>query len=363
MYVRAHEEGLDFILDQSPDLPRYIIVDGSKLRQVLINLIGNAIKYSNQGGVTLRSRVTKITTSEQVEVGFEIEDTGPGIRPEDRERIFSPFVQLEDRLPAKAGSGLGLAISKQYVALMGGQIGVAGEPGKGSVFHFEIPARVLSPEAMPAAPQRGRLIGPAQGQPCYRLLIAEDQPENRLLLRKLLDPLGFELQEAINGQETVAQFEQWHPHLIWMDMRMPVMDGLEATRRIRALELKAHSSKEKTEGVKEDRPSAITYQPSARSERVPIVAVTAHALEEERNAIMAAGCDDFIRKPYKDSEIFDALTKHLGVRFVYEEDTTPVADGALQLTAADLADLPDDLQNETGTGTYPDRQRCGEPCD
>ena len=318
MYVRTHEKGLDFALEQSPDLPQYVIVDGGKLRQILINLIGNAIKYTKQGGVTLQVRMTKKETDDRVEVGFEIADTGSGIRPEDRERIFSPFVQLGDRPPTEAGSGLGLAICKQYVGLLGGTIGVVSEPGKGSVFHFEIPVEVVPAEAVPIVPQHGRVIGLAEGQPRYRLLIAEDQPENCLLLRKQLEPLGFDLREALNGEEAVAVFEQWRPHLILMDMRMPVMDGLEATRRIRATKA----------GV-----------------QTRIIAVTAHALEEERNKIMAAGCDDFIRKPYKDFEILAALGKHLGVRFVYEEETA-YADSALPLEAAALAALPDNLQNE-----------------
>jgi CheY-like chemotaxis protein len=222
---------------------------------------------------------------------------------------------LGKRPPTETGTGLGLAICKQYVELMGGKIGIAGEPGKGSVFHFEIPVTVLRPETMPAAPHRGRVIGTMEGEPHHRLLIAEDQPENRLLLHKLLEPLGFEIREAANGEEAVALFEEWLPHLIFMDIRMPVMDGLEATRRIKATDAGAHTK---------------------------IVAVTAHALEEERRMILAAGCDDFIRKPYNDIEIFDALTKHLGVRLVYGEESaaTPVS-SLLDVSA--LAGLPDEL--------------------
>lgn len=318
MDMRAHEKGLIFTLEQAQDLPRHIAVDGGKLRQVLINLIGNALNYTTNGAVILRVMAAEKESADQVRVRFEVEDTGPGIREEDRQRIFLPFVQLGDRTPTEAGTGLGLAISKQYVELMGGRIGVASKLGKGSIFHFEIPATVLPPGAIAAEPRRGRVIGLAQGQPRYRLLIAEDRPENRLLLRKILEPLGFDLWEAANGREAVALFEQWRPHLIWMDIRMPVMDGLEATRHIKATDAGAQTR---------------------------IVAVTAHALEEERRRILAAGCDDFIRKPYHDVEIFDALTQHLGVRFVSQEDPT-CAVAAASLDAAALADLPAELLEE-----------------
>jgi signal transduction histidine kinase/ActR/RegA family two-component response regulator len=317
MHEQAQEKGLNFTVEQSPDLPRHIAIDAGKLRQVLINLIGNAIKYTKSGRVILRAMVADKKGSGRVRVRFEVEDSGPGIRQEDRERIFSPFVQLEDRLSTEAGSGLGLAICRQYVGLMGGTIGVAGEPGKGSVFFFEIPVTPLPSGAIPAAPRRGSVKGPAEGQPRRRLLIAEDHPKNRLLLRKLLEPLGFDIREAVNGQEAVAIFEEWRPHLIWMDIRMPVMDGLEATRRIKATDTGAQTR---------------------------IVAITAHALEEERREILAAGCDDFIRKPYRYAEILDVLTKNLGMRFVCEEETTP-APVAAPPNAAALADLPDELLN------------------
>lgn len=177
---------------------------------------------------------------------------------------------------------------------MHGKLGVVSTLGKGSLFHFEIPvALCAAPDVLISVEERrGQVIGLAPGQPCYRLLVAEDQPENRLLLHKLLEPLGFEIRDAHNGLEALAQFEQWRPDLIWMDVRMPVMDGLEATRRIRTCK---------------------------GSSEVRIVALTAHALEEERLEILKAGCDDFVRKPYRENEIFDGLTKHLRVRFRYAE--------------------------------------------
>jgi len=284
---------------------------------VLINLIGNAIKYSSGGGVSLRASAIETGQPDHPRLRFEIADCGPGIAEADRKRIFLPFVQLANQPLAGTGTGLGLAISKQYVELMGGVIDVDSEPGKGSVFYFEIPAALPPAGKQPAVTQRGQAVGLAEGQVKYRLLIAEDQPENRLLLRNFLEPLGFAMREAENGEEAVAACREWRPDLIFMDIRMPVMDGLEATRRIKSADACAQTR---------------------------VVAVTAHAMEDERREILTSGCDDLIRKPYEFDDILDALTKHLGVRFVYEEEAPPAAVAA-KLDAAALAGLPQELLN------------------
>jgi len=322
MYVKAQEKGLTFTVSQSPGLAHRVKVDGGKLRQVLINLVGNAIKFTSTGDVTLHAEcsISAGTDSPQTpHVRFEVRDSGPGIRPEDQDRIFEPFVQTGEQTVRDAGTGLGLAICKQYVELMGGQLGVTSEPGRGSLFHFEIPVEVLPAEA-PVAPGQGPVTGLLEGQPRYRILIVEDQPENRLLLLSLLEPLGFDLREAVNGQEAVELFEKWHPHLIWMDVRMPQMDGMEATRRIKSTEAGA---------------------------RTKIVALTAHALEDERREILAAGCDDFVRKPYRDSDIFDALATHLGVRYRRSDAQVPRNEMTLSPSVADgLRALPLHLADE-----------------
>lgn len=306
--VHAVEKGLNFNLVLSETLPRYVVMDTGKMRQVLINLVGNAIKFTQQGGVTLRADSTGQETQQGVWLHFAVEDTGIGISEADKQKIFTPFIQIGQQLPVETGTGLGLTISHQFVELMHGTLEVSSTFGKGSVFYFEIPVTVsaIPNAAMSATQSLGRVLGLEAGQPCYRLLVAEDQPENRLLLHKLLEPLGFEMRDALNGQEAVNIFEQWQPDLIWMDIRMPVMDGMEATRRIRA---------------------------SATGDKVRIIALTAHALEEERLEILAAGCDDFVRKPYRESEIFDALTKHLGVYFRYAE----TLDTASEQLSAEMA--------------------------
>ncbi len=317
LYVNAEERGLSFIVEQSPQLPRLIKADGGKLRQVLINLIGNAIKYTKKGGVVLRAVLVKRESTEKVWLRFEVEDTGPGISEEEKTLIFKPFVQLKGCVTIETGTGLGLAISRQYVELMGGYIDVLSDKGKGSVFFFEIPVKELPMEEMVIAPERGRVIGLEKGQPRYRLLIAEDQLENRILLHKILEPFDFDICEATNGKEALEIFDQWHPDLIWMDIRMPVIDGLEATRRIRSRE----------EGA-----------------QTKIIAITAQALEEDRMRIMHTGCDDFVRKPYRERELFDMLSRHLGLRFVYEEKPVePSVEPELKIQPEQLKALPSEL--------------------
>jgi PAS domain S-box-containing protein len=320
LYVNAEERGLSFIVEQSPELPRRIDVDGGKLRQILINLTGNAIKFTKQGGVVLRAMVTKREYAEKVWLRFEVEDTGPGISEEDRKKIFQPFVQLRKEGAIQTGTGLGLALCKQYVDIMGGRIDCISENGKGTVFFFEIPAKELPYKEISIATDKGHVIGLEEGQQRFRLLIVEDQPENRLLLRKILEPLYLDIREAANGKEALVIFAQWNPDLIFMDIRMPDMDGFEATHRIKSTENGSHTK---------------------------IVAITAHALEEEKMRTMQAGCDDFIRKPYRSAEIFDALSRHLGVRFIYEKKLPkPPAELELELRSEQLAALPSELLNK-----------------
>jgi len=298
MSVEIAKKEISFKLDQSPNLPQYVIIDSEKLRQVMINLIGNAIKFTDSGGVIVRVNAIESESPSTIKLAFEVEDTGIGIHQKDKEYIFSPFKQVVGRSSTIVGTGLGLTISKQYIELMGGEISVSSEPEKGSIFRFNIPVKLsTSPEGgSDVKLQYESVVGLVEGQPQYRLLIVEDKMENRLLLHKLLEPLNFDIQEAVNGAEAVEIFESWQPQLIWMDIRMPVMDGLEATRRIKASKSGANTK---------------------------IIALTAHALEDERLEILAAGCDDFIRKPYRDTEIFEALAKHLSLHFIYEEVPLP----------------------------------------
>ena len=297
--LKAESKGLQLIFERKPNLPPFIKTDESKLRQVFINLLGNAIKFTDKGGIAVRvTTETQSLLTEGVEgesatyLVCEIEDTGPGIRAEELDTLFDPFVQSETGRKSQSGTGLGLPISRQFVQLMGGKITVSSTLEKGTIFKFDIkisPADAMTPGT---EVQRQRVIGLAANQPEYRILVVEDKWESRLLLRNLLSPLGFEVREAVNGEDAVTMWRSWQPHLIWMDMQMPVMDGYEATRQI----------KQMTNG-----PLPV------------IIGLTASAFEENRAMVLEAGCDDFASKPFREDVIFQKMAEHLGVRYLYEE--------------------------------------------
>jgi CheY-like chemotaxis protein len=232
---------------------------------------------------------------------FEVEDTGPGIAPDDLDRIFEAFVQTETGQAAE-GTGLGLSITHKFIQLMGGEIRVESELGRGATFIFDIQCEIVDSIDNRQSSFINRVIALENGQCAvdggpYRILTADDKKESRQLLIGLLKPLGFDLREAVNGREALDIWEEWKPHVIWMDIRMPLMDGYEATMRIRNVEFET----QKTHDV-----------------RTVIIAVTASAFEEEQAIALSVDCDGFLRKPFKETDIFELLQKHLGVRYVYE---------------------------------------------
>ena len=289
MSMRAQNKGLQLLIDQSSRFPRFIIGDEARLRQILINLIGNAIKFTQQGGVTLRLGTKQNTVAHLL---IEVEDTGSGIALKDQQLIFDPFVQLNEQGDSK-GTGLGLTITRQFVQLMGGHLTLESQLGKGSLFRIDLPLHEVKEEEIikPKKSNQGDVVSLAPGEPDYRALIIEDQLENQLLLSQLLETVGIQVKVANNGKQGVELFESWHPHIIWMDRRMPVMDGMEATKNIRQL---------------------------PDGQQVKIVAVTASAFMEQREEMFEIGMDDFVRKPYRANEIYECLAKHLGAKFIYE---------------------------------------------
>jgi PAS domain S-box-containing protein len=306
--LKAEQKGLQLIFDRDAEVPHYICTDEVKLRQVLINLLNNAIKFTSEGGVSVqvkggRRNIHKNSTDQlpgRYWLHFEVQDTGAGIAAEEIHQLFEAFVQTKTGKDSQEGTGLGLAISRQFVQLMGGEFTVSSEIGKGAVFQFDIQVHLVEASDIESKKTQRRVVALEPNQPSYRLLIVDDKPLNRQLLVKLLSPLGFELREANNGKEAVDIFMEWEPHLIWMDMRMPVMDGYEATKQIKT---------------------------TTGGQATAIVALTASVLEEERAVILSAGCDDFMRKPFREEDIFVAMGKHLGVRYIYEDPPAVSAAG------------------------------------
>jgi PAS domain S-box-containing protein len=317
--VRTDAKGLRLDLEGSGELPYYIVADQNKLRQILINLMGNAVKFTEKGGVAVRYAVQKKTAGE-MRLVVEVEDTGVGIAEEELEKLFQTFEQTASGRRSESGTGLGLAISREYARLMQGDITVTSRRGAGSTFRLEVPVKEGRRSNVIRGEKRSqRVIGLAPGQAVPRILVAEDNEESRILLVKYLQMTGFEVREAVNGKETLEICETFQPHFIFMDIRMPVMDGLEATRRIKS---------------------------TGAGKSIVISALTAHTLEKEREEILAAGCDDFVRKPFRDHEIFDIIAKHLGLKYIYEPvEETP--DGqTVEIAPEQLQALPSGLLGE-----------------
>lgn len=327
LQLRATSKGLQLHFECSPDLPPAIKTDAGKLRQILINLLGNAIKFTQQGAVTLRVKAFKPEASilndhsfplatptgpqanKSITLYFEVEDTGPGISPDELKQLFKPFQQTQTGLRATEGTGLGLAISQKYAQVLGGGIIARSQVGQGSVFSFYISAATTEVANQPSVNIVGKVIGLAPQQPTYRILIAEDNPANRFVLLSLLSKVGFEIQEATNGQEAIDLWQSWKPDLIFMDIHMPTLSGYEATRQIRAWE---------------------SQRLDASASATKILALTASVFEAQREEMLTGGCDDFIRKPFRVQEIFEKLATHLGVEYAYEETPPPSSQRCLE---------------------------------
>ncbi|MEG4503145.1 response regulator [Microcoleus sp. F6_B4] len=325
--LKALEKGLHLSSEWDATVPCYVCGDRAKLRQILINLLGNALKFTTTGSIALRGRAFSSDdmrsgtncdraahppdVKQTITLCLEVEDTGSGISPSDLESIFDAFTQTNlgrhDR-----GTGLGLSISREFARLMSGDITVRSTLDRGSTFTcqvvLELPDSVDLEE--PEISDR-RIIGLEPGQPIYRILVAEDVSENRQLLVTLLESVGFDVCAVKNGAEAIDRWQAWHPDLILMDIQMPVMDGFEATRQIRSQEslVMRHSS------------SADTREeiPQENTPRTRIIALTAYAFEDDRTASLQVGCDDCITKPFTEDTLFDKIAHHLGVRYCWAE--------------------------------------------
>jgi len=280
--VRAEAKGLRLYLDPAASFPRFVRTDAAKLRQILINLVGNAIKFTVQGSVRIGVGTASVAgAAEAMSLLFEVADTGIGIAPADQYRVFEPFEQVGQ----KEGTGLGLAITRQYVHLLGGTLALQSSEGSGSVFRFDVTFSAVRDLASLQMPHPLRRSGGGYANAAdFRILLVEDHADNRYLLRSILEPLGFVVRTAADGAEGVRVFVEWCPHVVLMDRRMPVLDGLAATRAIRAQDGGAE---------------------------VKIIAVTAQAFAEERQEMLEAGCDAFLAKPFREDDLLMELERLL----------------------------------------------------
>jgi len=298
--LRAAAKALRFELLADTESAPYVVADEGKVRQVLINLLGNAIKFTEHGRVELHVTIEQ-REDNSLWLSARVGDTGSGITDEERLRLFQPFVQTKGGLNTQRGTGLGLAISRQHARLMGGEVTVTARPGGGSVFLFEIPIEKGKSGVVHKRGAHTRVIALRPGQEIRRILVVDDHFENRNWLVKLLGAVGFSVRGANDGEEGIRIWREWSPRLILMDIHMPVMDGLEATRRIKA---------------------------DPKGEKTSVIILTASALDEERRSASQSGADDFLSKPCREDELFESIRVLLGVVFDHEEanaDEQPAA--------------------------------------
>ncbi|NJK62255.1 MAG: response regulator [Synechococcaceae cyanobacterium SM2_3_1] len=288
--AEAKQLRLSFFIDAS--VPTYVYIDEGKLRQILLNLLSNAIKFTHEGWVKVD--IHRVLDRDYM-LCVKVEDSGDGISADDLNRLFQPFTQTSSGLRSQEGSGLGLAICRKFIDLMQGSIEVSSKLGQGSTFTIMLPFREVDSSEIQEKQLVQRVIRLAPGQPSFRILVVDDKADNRELLNNLLQVVGFETRDAANGKEAIEVWQEWDPHLIWMDIRMPVMDGLEATRFIRS---------------------------QSNGQATVIIALSASVLGLEREQITAAGCNDFISKPYQEHQIFEAISQYLGAEYIVANATS-----------------------------------------
>jgi len=321
--VRVVAKGLEFNVLGLDDLPNYVTTDEGKLRQILVNIIGNAIKFTNEGAVSIFCS-SVLLAGGKVRLILEVQDTGPGIAENELEKAFQYLEQTETGRRSQSGTGLGLHISREYARMLGGDITVRSSLDKGSTFRVEILATLSEAKnIVPEVPDK-KVIGLAPGTIPPRILVVDDKKENRQVLVRLLEVVGFNVREATNGKEALEIFEKWHPRVIFMDIRMPVMDGLDATRAIRKTDM---------------------------GQGATIIAVTASVMREEQKPIYESGCNGLISKPFREYEIFGSLIEYLDIKYIYEDEMeTALVSPPLTLTSEKvvetsnaIADLPSEI--------------------
>ncbi len=314
---RASAKGLWLVINSGNGVPDHVEGDENRLRQILMNLVGNAVKFTETGGVTIRVTTAsrKPEKDGRMRLVFEVEDTGPGISPEDQRRLFHEFEQ-GDAGRLHGGTGLGLAISHRLVQILGGELTVSNGEDTGTRFRFELSLRPASAEDCPPPAPKGHVLRLADGFAPRRVLSVDDNEENLAFLRGLLTAAGFEVVEARDGAQAVESFDAHRPDAVLMDMRMPVMDGYEAIRRIREAE---------------------------GGGAVPIIGLTASAFEDQRGRVMAAGASGFLTKPFQPDQLYELLGRLTGVEYVYSEEGGTAPAEAPPTGGPSFADIPEKM--------------------
>jgi len=319
-------KGLQLIVEMAPNLPPLIRTDAGKLRQILINLLGNAVKFTFQGSIRLQVAIAPPPAQSDSDfwLHFQLADTGVGIEPEDLPHLFNLFTQAKAGRESAQGTGLGLALCQRFVHLLSGNIQVESIPGEGSTFCLSLPVTLPKHGTPTDLSYTPGILSLAPGQPRWRILVVEDQPINRQLTTRLLSQIGFDLRIAEDGEEAIARWQDWHPHLILMDMCMAGMDGYEATRQIRQ---RCYS-----QGAEWSNNPLISHADQMRTQpqasatmtedfRCPkIIAFTASAYKDQREEMLLAGCDDVVCKPFRAQELYAAIARHIPVQYQYETD-------------------------------------------
>ncbi|PKL16644.1 MAG: hybrid sensor histidine kinase/response regulator [Spirochaetae bacterium HGW-Spirochaetae-5] len=309
--LKAEEKNLKFSLELSEDTPRYINTDETKLRQILINLVGNSIKFTKTGWVNIKVKIEK---NEKVFLVVEVEDSGMGISKKDMVELFNVFEQTIEGARI-GGSGLGLALSRHFAKQLGGDIYVKSEENIGSTFCLKINISLVDNSNFKPAVVKKYITGLKPGQKQFKILVVDDQIENRKLLSELLHEIGLLVIEASDGQQSIKKVKEYQPDLIFMDINMEVMGGPEAVKQIRLLD---------------------------NSNNVPIIAVTASVFEEDKQIVLKSGFNGFVNKPFQDYEIFDILESALGVEYLYREEKPEIKYTTPEIKQF-LIKLPEDL--------------------
>ncbi|MFZ4398718.1 MAG: PAS domain S-box protein [Bacteroidales bacterium] len=314
----TQQKQLQFIFDVAENIPRFVFIDDNKLRRIFINLIGNAVKFTEIGGITVRIRIENKTVDTGI-LFVDVEDSGPGIPENELNKLFKHFEQTSSGIKKTSGTGLGLALSRELAILMGGNVIVKSEVDKGSIFTFTVEIKNGKPKAVKSNITK-RVIGIENNQKPYRILVVDDKIENLQVAVRLLKHIGFETNEAYDGIDAIEKFGKWNPHLILMDLRMPVMDGYEATMRIKETE---------------------------KGRNTPIIALTASVLKEEQDKITSLKMQGYIQKPFRENDLFNTIGNVLGIKYLYEnENNTEEKENKYdsELIAKDISTIPDYLK-------------------